>query len=74
MTPSQFRDARREFDLTQSQVALLLNVDRRTIRKWEHEKGYGPHPTAALIFHWMKTETDADGYPWRPPSFYLTTA
>ncbi|WP_102867900.1 helix-turn-helix domain-containing protein [Pseudovibrio exalbescens] len=65
MTPSEFKSARRKLGLSQSQLATVINVDSRTIRKWEAEAGGSarpPNPIACRVLQWM-----LDGY--RPPQW-----
>jgi len=59
MTPREFRDARRQLGLTQSQLATALGLGKdgaRTVRKWEAETGSSarpPNPIACRALHWM---------------------
>ncbi|WP_413697777.1 helix-turn-helix domain-containing protein [Pseudovibrio sp. SPO723] len=65
MTPLEFKSARRKLGLSQSQLASVINVDSRTIRKWEAETGGSarpPNPIACRVMQWM-----LDGY--RPPQW-----
>lgn len=65
MTPTEFKEARRKLGLTVSDVANILGVEPRTVRKWEAETGTNarpPNPTAARVMLWM-----LDG--WRPPQW-----
>lgn len=40
MTPSEFKQARQALGITQQELADELNVNERTIRRWEHADGY----------------------------------
>lgn len=65
MTPHQFKQARHSLGLTLSQMAHILDVDPRTIRKWEADHGGSarpPNPIACRVVSWM-----LDGY--RPPEW-----
>jgi DNA-binding transcriptional regulator YiaG len=65
VTPAEFKEARRKLGLTLSQLAGILDVDPRTVRKWEAEEGTNarpPNPVAARVMQWM-----LDG--WRPPQW-----
>ena len=64
MTPTEFRAARHELHLTQAQLADILAVDPRTIRRWEAGEDVNhrrpPHPTACRVMQWMLGG-------WQPP-------
>jgi len=63
MTPTQFKQARNSLGLSSSQLGLILNTDKRTIRKWESEGDTRPvNPIAMRVVQWM-----LDGY--RPPQW-----
>ena len=63
MTPHDFKEARRKLGLSASQLGIVLNVDSRTIRKWEHaDNTRPPNPIAVRVVTWM-----LDGY--RPPEW-----
>lgn len=47
-TPEQFAAARHKLDLSVSQCARLVNVELRTIRRWESGER-DPHPSACRI-------------------------
>lgn len=47
-TPEQFAAARHRLDLSVSQCAVLVNVEIRTIRRWESGER-DPHPSACRI-------------------------
>jgi DNA-binding transcriptional regulator YiaG len=56
MTPQQFKEARQSLSLTQSQLGDILDVNKRTIRKWETLEGPNarqPHPTACRVMQWI---------------------
>lgn len=51
-TSEQFSAARHRLDLSISQCARLVNVEERTLRKWEtpaDRGGRDPHPSACRI-------------------------
>ena len=61
MTPHEFKTARRKLGLSASQLGHVLDVNPRTIRKWEDASGTRPpNPIASRVMNWM-----LDGY--RPP-------
>jgi DNA-binding transcriptional regulator YiaG len=63
MTPAEFRSARRTLGLSQAQLGYILDVDARTVRRWEASGSVQhrpPSPTACRVISWM-----LDGY--RPP-------
>jgi len=65
MTPAQFKEARHKLGLTGTQLAKILAVSPRTVRKWEavdKSTSRKPNPGACLIMQWM-----LDG--WRPPEW-----
>ncbi|MBY3434840.1 helix-turn-helix transcriptional regulator [Rhizobium laguerreae] len=63
MNANQFRKARASLGLSAAQIASILNVDPRTIRKWESDDGTRPpNPIAVRVVEWM-----IGGY--RPPQW-----
>ena len=65
MTPEKFKKARNALGLSGNQLAHILNVDERTVRRWEQPPGTGgrdPSPTACRVVEWM-----LDGY--TPPEW-----
>lgn len=66
MTPSQFKQARQQLGLSLSELAAILGVDDRTIRKWEAPEDTNsarpPNPIAVRVVQWL-----LDGY--RPPQW-----
>lgn len=66
MTPSQFKAARNELGLSQSQLGHILDVDPSTIRRWEMDPDRNtarpPNPVAVRVMKWMLA-----GY--RPPEW-----
>jgi DNA-binding transcriptional regulator YiaG len=58
MTHSEFKAARNELGLTLAQLAAILGVDSRTIRKWEADEnastGRRPNPVACRVMQWLK--------------------
>lgn len=66
MTPTEFRAARHTLGLTLAQLARILNVDPRTVRRWEAgptvESGRPPNPVACRVLEWMLKG-------WRPPEW-----
>jgi DNA-binding transcriptional regulator YiaG len=71
VTPQEFKEARRKLGLTLSELAAILNVDSRTIRRWEAEESVEtsrpPNPVAVRVMEWM-----LDGY--RPPQWPASTS
>ena len=67
MTPQEFKEARRQLGLSQAELGKTLNVNPRTIRKWEHDDGTRPpNPIACQVLFWMlnglpKQELQNDG-------------
>lgn len=57
MTPAEFKAARHTLGLTASELGYVLNVDARTIRRWEAdpsvETSRPPHPTAVRAMTWL---------------------
>lgn len=57
MTPEQFKEARQSLGLSLSQLAKILNVDPRTVRKWEASEsastGRDPNPIACQVLRWL---------------------
>lgn len=66
MSPAEFKQARRNLGLTQSQLGVILDTLPQTIRKWEMGEGRktarSVNPIAARVMQWM-----LDGY--RPPEW-----
>lgn len=53
MTPTQFKNTRQLFGLTQVQIAQLLSITRQQVYNYEH----GVTPVPALVAHKLKTTT-----------------
>ncbi|MEP5730819.1 MAG: helix-turn-helix domain-containing protein [Sulfitobacter sp.] len=56
MTSEEFKEARQKLGLTLTQIAVILDTDPRTIRKWEATQGTNarsPNPVAARVVTWM---------------------
>lgn len=57
MTPAEFKQARRNLGLSQSQLGRILATDPSTIRRWEmppeRNTARPPNPVAAQIMRWM---------------------
>ncbi|MGO8211853.1 helix-turn-helix domain-containing protein [Rhizobium ruizarguesonis] len=63
MNAKDFRQARASLGLSASQMANILNVDPRTVRKWESDDGTRPPNAVAIrVVEWMLS-----GY--RPPQW-----
>lgn len=63
MTPQGFKQARRDLNLSAAHLGRILNVNERTIRKWEQDDGTRPpNPIACRVLQWM-----LDGF--RPPEY-----
>lgn len=66
MTPNEFKEARNNLGLTQSELGIILNTNPSTIRKWEmppiNSTSRSVNPVAAKVMQWM-----LDGF--RPPEF-----
>lgn len=41
-------------DWQRRMISDLVNINERTIRRWEKPSGSGPHPTAALLLSWAR--------------------
>lgn len=61
MTPTEFKQARHALGLSGQQLATILNVDARNVRRWEAGER-PPNPIAVRVLGWM-----IDGY--RPPQW-----
>jgi len=54
MTPQQFKEARQSLGLSLRQLALILNVNVRTVQKWEADDGTRPpNPIATRVLSWL---------------------
>lgn len=57
MTPAEFKSARNALGLSLSQLARLLGVNARTVRKWEADPSIPssrpPNPTAVRVLKWL---------------------
>ena len=54
MTPQQFKHNRRALGLSQASLASILNVNPRTVRRWEEDDGTRPpNPIACRVLMWM---------------------
>ena len=57
MTPNQFKEARYELGLSQSQLGKILDTNPTTIRKWEADSerstARSPNPVACQVMRWM---------------------
>lgn len=63
MDAKEFKQARNTLGLSALQMATILNVDPRTIRKWEHEDGTRPpNAVAVRVVEWLLCG-------WRPPEW-----
>ena len=62
MTAEEFKAIRRELGLSSAQLAAVLNVNARTIRRWEDGTGLPPNPIAVRVMDWFLR-----GY--RPPEW-----
>lgn len=64
MTPEEFKEARRSLGLSASQLALILDVSKRAIWRWENpEDAREPNKTACRVLRWMID------HGFRPPEF-----
>ena len=64
MTPAEFKAARNNLGLSHRQLAHILNVDPRTVRKWESQDGTRPpNPIACRVLEWLAHE------PFTPPQW-----
>lgn len=60
MTPDEFKQARRELGLTLSELAHILDTDRRTLQRWEADPNSSttaraPNPIACQVLRWLKS-------------------
>lgn len=66
MTSQEFKEARINLGLSQSQLGAILNTNPTTIRKWEADAdrstARAPNPVACQVMQWM-----LGGF--RPPEF-----
>lgn len=65
VTPAQFKRARNKLGLSANQLAHILGVETRTLRRWEDcdgPSGRPPNPIACRVMEWL-----LDGY--RPPEW-----
>ena len=54
MTPAQFKEARHALGLSVARLARILNVDPRTVRRWEADDGTRPpNPIACRVMEWL---------------------
>ena len=57
MSPTEFKEARYELGLSQSQLGKILDTNPTTIRKWEAEPerstARAPNPVACQVMRWM---------------------
>ena len=51
MTPKEFRILRTALGLTQGAVAQALDVQPRSVRRWEHPAG--EHPVPPAVAYWI---------------------
>jgi len=59
MTSDEFRQARRELGLSVNALADLINVDGRTIRRWEDSRNdRPPHPCAVVLVRLLQAGVD----------------
>lgn len=64
MTPAEFKAARNHLVLSASQLAGILNVHPRTIRKWEREdETRPPNPIAVRVVEWLLSGYRPDEWP-----------
>jgi putative transcriptional regulator len=57
-TPPDIREVRNIFDMSQSQMAIFLNVSVRTLQNWEQGRR-GPTGPARTLLHVMQKEPEA---------------
>jgi DNA-binding transcriptional regulator YiaG len=63
MTPAAFKAARNRLGLSAASLGAILNVNERTVRKWEQEgTARPPNAIACRVLEWM-----LEGY--RPPQW-----
>jgi DNA-binding transcriptional regulator YiaG len=66
MTPDEFRQIMRQLDLTQGDLARILDTSDTTIRKWLARDGAstarGVNPVAAQVMRWLRAG-------FRPPEW-----
>ena len=57
MTSEEFKEARRRLGFSLSQLGAVLNVDSRTIRRWEASEEVAsqrePNPVACRVMGWL---------------------
>lgn len=64
MTPQEFKEARISLGLSQSKMAGVLGVSKRTLEYWEADDGKRPvHPTAIKAMTWLLAGYRPKGWP-----------
>jgi DNA-binding transcriptional regulator YiaG len=64
MTPDEFKEARISLGLSQSKMAAVLGVSKRTLEYWEADDGKRPvHPTAIKAMTWLLSGYRPKGWP-----------
>jgi len=54
MTPEEFKTARQQLGLSAKRLGSILNVNERTVRKWEDMSGKRPpNPIACRVLEWL---------------------
>lgn len=71
MSPSEFKAVRQRLGLSIYQLGHLLDVEPRTIRKWESEGGTNaraPNPVASRVMGWLEAGFRPPEWPAAPSS------
>ncbi len=71
MSPEEFKEARRELGLTQSELGEILDTAPQTIRKWEmageRSTARSVNPVAARAMRWLLSGFRPPEWPDRQP-------
>ncbi|MER2507434.1 helix-turn-helix domain-containing protein [Amaricoccus sp.] len=71
MSPEEFKDARHELGLTQSELGAILDTAPQTIRKWEmageRSTARSVNPVAARAMNWFLSGFRPPEWPDRQP-------
>lgn len=64
MTSKEFKQARVELGLSVSQLAYILNTNKRTVLKWESDTDERiPNPIAVRVLGWLQDGFRPSQYP-----------
>lgn len=64
LSPRDFAAKRYQLGLSQAQLARILGVDPRTVRKWEDERDTrSPNPIACRVLKWLEAGFRPEEFP-----------